>query len=265
MIQRPDRKLREILRRFLDPNESLLWRIGELVDWLRGAGMLSLARGCGAFDRQQAVDRFPVGFLAFLDTFDRYSPSDVDEIAHICCEIGAKRVLEAKEMLLLTGGLEIHERKDLLFQGCHLGFLPLIHIHLQEGGDKVRDRVVKHLRQMRLKSKEACVLQIMRDNDDVPMDYLLDLTAQDEKGRYPETIRTRILHILRNLLTSEDDGKYDLGTRTYAIQMIGEFCAREAKGLLEELSRQKGFLGIGNKDKKVLAKAARRALKVLEG
>lgn len=265
MMQKPDPKLRRIVQRFLDPNESPLWRIGELVDWLRENGLLSLARDCGAFDRKQAMDRFPVGFLTYMDTFDRHSESDVEELARICAEIGPSRILEARDLLTLTGGLELHGRKEILFQGNHEEFLPLLHILLHDNGKTECQRVVKQLLKLQLKSKESCVLKILRNAEDIPLEYLLDLTARDDRGRFPKTIKARIIHILGGLLANPDDDRFDLATRTYAIRILGEFRAREAKGLLEELARQKGFLGIGSKDKKTLAKAARQALRRLEG
>ncbi len=265
MIEKPDPKLRQIVRSFLDPKESPLWRIGELVDWLRDNGLLSLARGCGAFDPKEAVQRFPVGFLTYMDTFDPGSETDVAEFAALCAEIGAKRILEAQELLILTGGLEPHGRKEILFQGRHVEVLPLLHVHLHECGQSARDRVVRHLRHLVLGSRESCVLKILRDSEDIPMEYLMDLTARDDNGRYPATIRNRIITVLRDLLTTDSQDKYDLATRTYAVRKMGEFRAQEAKGLLEELARQKGFLGLGNRQKIGLAKAARQALNQLKG
>jgi len=265
MMQKADPKLRRIVQRFLDPHESPLWRIGELVDWLRENGLLSLARGCGAFDAKQAMDRFPVGFLTYMDTFDLNSESDVEELARICADIGPTRILEARDLLTLTGGLALHGRKEILFQGNHEEFLPLLHILLHDNGVAERDRVVRHLLKMQLKSKQSCVLKILRNVEDIPLDYLLDLTARNDSGRFPATIQARIIHILRDLLANPDHDRFDLATKTYAIRMIGEFRGREAKGILEELARQKGFLGFGSKDKKTVAKAARQALKLLEG
>mgnify|MGYP006921590490 CR=1 FL=1 len=264
LVSRPEPQFRHVVQRCLDPNLSPLWRIGELVDWLRENGQLSLVKSCGAFDPKETVARFPVGFLTFMDTFDRQSETDAADFARICSEIGPTKILEASKLLILTGGLEAHGRKELLFQGKYESFLPLIHILLQQSGTKERDRVIKYLRHLGIQCKEACLLQLLRRNEDIPQQYILDLTARDDSGRFPPGIRTTIVHVLRDLLASEDHGRFDLATRTYAIRIIGEFRAREAKGILDELARQKTFLGFGNKAKKVLAKAARQAMKLLE-
>ncbi|MEZ5990535.1 MAG: hypothetical protein R3F30_15760 [Planctomycetota bacterium] len=264
VLRKPDPAVRRVVERYLDPDLTPLWQVGQLMGWLRDHGHLALARSCGAIRWEDCVARFPVGFLAFLDALDPGSETDRTDLAKLCQELGAERISAAAQFLARTGGLSQGRRADLVLGHPRVEQLPLVALLLDERGTAVRDRVVTALRSMSWKAPEACLLRLLPTSDRYELDYLRALCLPDAHGRYPATLRGYVIHRLRDLAESEDDPAVDLATRIQAVRLLGRLRAGEARSLLQDLARKKGFLGLGGGDRKQLAEAAKEALRALE-
>lgn len=253
LLTEPDEDRLALLRLYLDhltESEGGGERVAAVISFLVGLQLAPVLKACGFLDLRAMQKAFPTGFGLYLDTLDPESGSDgrdLDELCHSC----APRISDAvRQCLVEQEGILEPRRVAWLLSRPSPAIMPFARIILEEGGDRYERDVLRYLRSLGLKTREAVLLRIADGDAYLTREYLLGMVHPEIK----RSLRSEIAAILARYVRETARVPQLLPRRIYAIKQFAEFRSTETESCLNDVLGGTRWLVFP-----VESKAARRA------
>lgn len=216
--------------------------IRRMVELLRASSRAIGINGAKFLSRDLVVQSFPELFLQYLDSVNLNDPGKAKELASICTELGAKRILGGRDALFSGGAFRGPGRANKILAVAHESFLPLVHLIIEDEGEDRRVDVLDFLRRLRLPHKEAVLCKIESPAVQPPVRYLSLLARHAKGGSFPAEMAELVAGTLCDFINAVAEDRNERPNRLYAISQLGGFPTPRARECLLSLAHSRKLL-----------------------